>query len=456
MISVKKNMYVLKQSDGTIWNFKYDRNKGIIYKNYKNGIWSKYNIFVKEAKENFSAAILPNDTICIVYEDLNGNLMMYTFNGVNWKVYNITKNNNMNIFNVYFKIILYKNYLFLFYSIYKNSNKITIVFQTVDEKGNLSSIKTIDDIYFKYDIPFYINISNKNVLYIMYQKYENNHELGYKILNNDLETLSKFYVIDISLFSFKEYYLLAVDDTLHFIYIKKNKRDVYSLIYCQGSFSKYKCNNILESEDITSCSFFIINNHIWCLWIQNNEICSTFSIDEGEIFSIPPQIEFLNATNVFKAVYLSNYIESETNIYINDIFVLDENIPKCLVVDDIGGNIYGNNKNSKYLFYNKYLLNIINEKDYEKYIKKMDNIILKLKDIIKDNEIKLQYYEDKFKVINSSIANFNERKKELIESVNFFQNTIIDKEKRLNELENLYKEKEEEIKLLKEELEKKI
>ncbi|WP_127836472.1 hypothetical protein [Clostridium prolinivorans] len=168
MISVKKNMYVLKQSDGTIWNFKYDRNKGIIYKNYKNGIWSKYNIFVKEAKENFSAAILPNDTICIVYEDLNGNLMMYTFNGVNWKVYNITKNNNMNIFNVYFKIILYKNYLFLFYSIYKNSNKITIVFQTVDEKGNLSSIKTIDDIYFKYDIPFYINISNKNVLYIMY------------------------------------------------------------------------------------------------------------------------------------------------------------------------------------------------------------------------------------------------------------------------------------------------
>lgn len=99
-----------------------------LYKNYKNGIWSKYNIFVKEAKENFSAAILPNDTICIVYEDLNGNLMMYTFNGVNWKVYNIT-NNNMNIFNVYFKIILYKNYLFLFYSIYKNSNKITIVFK---------------------------------------------------------------------------------------------------------------------------------------------------------------------------------------------------------------------------------------------------------------------------------------------------------------------------------------
>ncbi|WP_164850150.1 hypothetical protein [Clostridium prolinivorans] len=85
----------------------------------------------------------------------------------------------------------------------------------------------------------------------------------------------------------------------------------------------------------------------------------------------------------------------------------------------------------------------------------MDNIILKLKDIIKDNEIKLQYYEDKFKVINSSIVNFNERKKELIESVNFFQNSITDKEKRLNELENLYKEKEEEIKLLKEELENK-
>lgn len=455
MLGLEKKMYILKQSDGTIWNFKYDRERGIVYKTYKGEIWSNYSILIKAAKEKFSVAMLPNDSICVVYEDLNGNLMLYIFNHINWKVYYLISNGQEDIFNIYFRTVLYKNRLFLFYSIYdKDSNKITIGFQTINGTGNLSSPKLIDDIYFHYDTPFYVHVSGKNVLYIMYQKYKNNHELGYRLLSADVKSWSEFHIIDNCSLPFEEYSLLAVENKIHSLYIKGDEKSIYYMVHCQGNPLHHNRNNIWNGDNIISCAFFIINKHIWCLWLQNNQIYSTVSIDGGEIFSIPPQAELLEASSIFKATYISNFQENKKNMHIGEIFVLDSNSLECLTVDSICGIVYSNDKSNKYLFYTKYLMNrsYKSDKDYKKDLEEKNILIVKLKRMVEEQKVELQYCENKFKTINNSIANFNESKKQLNEGVSFLQDSLIVKEKRLSELEALYVEKEEELELLRQEV----
>ena len=448
---MEQNMYILKQSDGTIWSFKYDIERGIVYKTCKGEIWSNYSILIKEAKEKFSATILPNDSICVVYEDLDGNLMLHIFNHINWKAYYLMHNCKEDIFNIYFRTVLYKNRLFLFYSIYhKGSNKITIVFQTIDGTGNLSSPSLIDDIYFHYDIPFYLHVSSENVLYIMYQKYKNNHELGYRLLSADAKSWSEFYVIDDCSLPFVEYSLLAIENKIHSLYIKKDEESIYSITYCRGNPLHHNRNNIWSGHNIISCAFFIINKHIWCLWMQNNQIYSTVSIDHGEVFSIPPQAELIETSSIFKATYISNFQENKRNMYIGEIFVVDNNNIECLVVDNICGIVHSSNKSNKYLFYTKYLINKSYKSD--KDLEEKDILIVKLKQMVEEQKIKLQYCENKLKTINNSMANFNENKNQLNEGISFLQDSLIIKEKRLNELEALYVEKEEELELLRQEV----
>jgi len=72
--------------------------------------------------------------------------------------------------------------------------------------------------------------------------------------------------------------------------------------------------------------------------------------------------------------------------------------------------------------------------------------------MVEEQKIKLQYCENKLKTINNSMANFNENKNQLNEGISFLQDSLIIKEKRLNELEALYVEKEEELELLRQEV----
>jgi hypothetical protein len=184
--------------------------------------------------------------------------------------------------------------------------------------------------------------------------------------------------------------------------------------------------------------------------MQNNQIYSTVSIDHGEVFSIPPQAELIETSSIFKATYISNFQENKRNMYIGEIFVVDNNNIECLVVDNICGIVHSSNKSNKYLFYTKYLINKSYKSD--KDLEEKDILIVKLKQMVEEQKIKLQYCENKLKTINNSMANFNENKNQLNEGISFLQDSLIIKEKRLNELEALYVEKEEELELLRQEV----
>ncbi|GAA0084422.1 hypothetical protein UT300007_08610 [Clostridium sp. CTA-7] len=460
MASLEKNVYILKQSNGTIWNFLFDKRFGIVYKILKGEMWANYNTLTRATTGNFSVNLLPNDNICLVYEDLDGNLIMNLYDHKKWNSYYLIENDEKEKIDIYFKTLFYKNELFLFYSIYnKNTNILTIVSQLVDERGNLAPPKLIDYVNFKYDIPFYIYTSTENILYIMYQKQENNYLLGYRILDDSSKNWSKFHVIDDCSSPFEEYSLLSLKDKIHSLYIKKDDNDIYSLIHCEGNSSSYNYNNICSHRNIISSAFFIIDKHIWCLWIQDNKIYSTVSIDGGNVFSTPPQVELIDSQNISKLTYLSNFLENNKDICRGELFLKNVDYPHCLVIDDIYGIVHRNNKNNSYLFYLQYFISALNKEDnhyksdiVERAIAERDILIEKLYNMVKEKESKLVSYESKFKAVNENLAKFNKNKNELNEGIKLLEDSLLDKEKKLNELQMIYIEKENELELLKEEL----
>ena len=138
MVSVEQNTYVLKQSDGTIWNFLYDEIFGIMYKICKRNVWSNYIVFTNKTTGKFSVTILPNDNISIIYEDLHGNLIMELFDNTKWSHFNLLENEDNEKFDIYFRTLFLKNDLLILYSIYnKCTNILTLVSQIIDKNGEL-------------------------------------------------------------------------------------------------------------------------------------------------------------------------------------------------------------------------------------------------------------------------------------------------------------------------------
>ena len=462
MVSVEKNMSFLKQSDGTMWNFSYDKSLGIIYKIYKENKWSDYNLLTSKTKGKYSVTLLQNDTICIVYENLAGEVIMKLYTNDKWTRYYIITNNDKGKIDINFKTIVYENHLFIFFSVYnKDTNLVTIYSNLIDEEGNLSSPLLIDEITFENNVIFSIYPSNKESIYIIYQKKESNYILGYKVFNRNSKGWSNFNKIDESLFQFKDYYLLFYKDYFHSIYTKIDNNKIYSLNYCKGNLSSNKYITISRHKNITSSSLFIAGDHIWCFWIRYNEIFSTVSIDGGETFSKPNQDYLINSLSLYKASYISNFSENNHIVCMGEIFAENIDSPNILLVDDIYGLINKQTENAFYSFDLQYFISSfkvsnkisnINFLEKDLLIKEQNDIIDNQKNKLISYENKLMSYENKFNSISNLIRSFNENSFQLNEGISLLQDNLEEKGKELNELKKMFTEKEIELELLKNEL----
>ncbi|MGU8583080.1 hypothetical protein ACV3RA_08625 [Clostridium perfringens] len=294
-------------------------------------------------------------------------------------------------------------------------------------------------------------------MYIVYQKQENNYLLGYRLLDYYSEDWSEFYIIDDALSPFKEYSLMSYEDKIQCLYIKKDCNNIYSLTYCKGNLSSYNYTTIFKDKDISYSAFFMIDEHIWCLWISNNELLSTVSIDGGNIFTSPPQVDSIEYLNISKATYFSNFLENKTSLCKGEAFFVNDDTPRLLVIDNIYKIV--NRYDNSSLYYFQYFISALRKEniDYKKYICELntsdkDILVEKLHKKIKEQENKLLYYENKFNKINNSILSFNENKAQLSINIEFLQDSLAAKEKKLNELEDLYIKKEEELNILKDTL----
>lgn len=453
MTSVEKNIYVLKESNGTIWNFLYDKRLGITYKIYEENKWSNISILTKKTTGKYAINLLPNDTIYLIYENFNKQLIMKIYTNKKWSSNYIVKNLGNDEVDIYFKTIFIKNDLILFCSIYnKDTNVLTITSYIFDNKYNLGLPLLVDKFPFENNINFSL-LSINDTVYIMYQKKENKYTLGYKVYNTNSKIYSEFYKIDESLGLFKDYYLFSFKDELHSIYIKIDDNKSYLLNYCKNTSSLNNCISIFKSNSNFSSSTFIVGKYIWCFWIKGNKLFSTVSIDGGNSFIKPYQVDELNDSKIYKAYYISNFLENKNIICLGEAFTINTNSPNLLIIDNIYELIYKHSQYSSYRFYLLYFTSFLNIEDDSINIgsSEKDILIQKQNDIIKKQKTKLLSHENKLNSIKNLIEKFNENTYQLNENLSFLQDDLSNKEAKLNEFKKLYVEKEIELQLLKKE-----
>lgn len=455
MFISEKSFYVIKQSDYTTWNFTYDKNRGILYRILKEDKESNYKVLEKQSSGDFSVLLLPNDDIYFLYEDLKGNINLRILNENKWSEDIVILKKTTEIYDISFKAVINKNCIYLFYNVLNKETKIRTLFnQLVDENFNLASPRIIAKSSDEKNSFFNVVVDDNNRLLIMYQKSQKYYKLGYKILNSEFENWSEFHIVDESSEAFIDYSLLSINDVVHSLYIKKelNKN---ILIYSQSESIKEAHNRLFEGTDIKSCSFFAIEGHLYCSWINNNEIYNCFTKDNGKTFSMPSSIELLSSLNVIKSIYKSNLTRTIRDLIINEMYVMDDDEVEVLIIPNeyniLDSSIIDKNKShtecDQCLIEAKSYLNVAYNKMliYEKQLRQKEELITLLKNSIQECGIKIQIYENKLKDINTEYTKFQEDKILLNGSINYLQESLISKENIINELESINMEKESKI-----------
>ncbi|PRR79935.1 hypothetical protein CLLI_06680 [Clostridium liquoris] len=406
MVVNKRNFYIIRKSNGVVWNFLCDENMGIIYRILIDDRWSDYNMLTNSYVDDFYIALLPNDFIYILYKDLSGNIMLKIHDGLKWSKEKIIQSFQNPMLEINFKSISLKNEIHIVYCILnKKSKNITMFHQKIDESLKLSDSKIIDTINFSNNLSFNLSVLKNHDLFIVYEKPINGYNLGYRILNKENGRWSNFYIIDENKEPLKDYSFLPLNNTLCVLAIKKEER-TNSLLFYEGNLSNFKCNKIFEGNNLTSCSLAMIGDKPFGSWINSNDIYYNFFIKDAESIIVSPYREILPYVQVIKAKYISKdfheiYLRHEDDL----AFLMDiENYSPTL---------------------NKYIINCMKE-NCEKITYYIDTID-KLKKVNLSQANKLNSIREEFKI-------FNDNKHLLAESINFLQKNLADKEEEIKKL----------------------
>lgn len=457
-MTIYRNSYIINQSNSTTWKFFLKKDEGIIYKILKENTWSESRTLTREAHKNFSVSLLPNDTINVLYQDFDGSIILSKYDGEKWNKQGILTNKEYEKFNIYFKTAHIGNKIYIFFSIFdKEKNIASLFYQVLDEESNLSEPKIIDIVKYDYELPFTLYPEDDKKLFIIYQKFSVNHELGYKLLNKDDEKLSDYKLIDTALSPFKDYSVIMPNGNINVLYIK-TEDNIDILNYVHNNNLKLSNSKLFKDSNIESCLISIIYGQIFCFWINNNKIYSNFSLDNGDNFSASPNEQLINCSDVLKSVYFSNNPEDRGGILVNELYFCDEDIKKYSFYSSLNSVI----QNSDFLSYIKYYMVNVSSNIllYEKEIKEINssnNNFTELNDQLMQKiswlEKSLNAKEEKLKSLKELNVKKDEEKNsfkdKLSENISIYQENLYDKENKIKLLEKINKEKEEELLRLK-------
>lgn len=191
-----KNLYLFNESSNIIWNFASRENSCILCRNFKEGDWSPYEVIAKNCSPKFYLTALPNDIIYVFYKDFNGNLLFKVNNKLKWSKELLLQKNINGAYTIKFKVIPLDDEVNIIYALFnKATNKTILLHQKLHEIYKLSDIKLIDTIDGYNNTPINIYITKDKELRILYQRFNDFYELGYKTFNLTTDSWSSFNLV---------------------------------------------------------------------------------------------------------------------------------------------------------------------------------------------------------------------------------------------------------------------
>ncbi|MCM8711263.1 hypothetical protein M2651_09495 [Clostridium sp. SYSU_GA19001] len=456
---MSNNSYIVRTSKDDLYKFKLESGNLIVEKFEGLKQTNEY-VLIKDILE-YSLYIDENDKIYISYITNQQQLMLTIFDNnlssieifhssCNTYIHSvniIAINSNVHIFIVIKNLAEENNYLYHFY-FHLN--------EWISER--------IDGIeYLRYTCPYFLDFYKKDI-YLFYCINSISGEYVIRKYNTD-KIVWDCFKNSITLKNFTNLNFFITLKGICLIYFNKiinnNVRTHILFKNLNNLDSLWNYNNISRDNSNTlKPVIFCKNNIFYYMWNTGTSIVykkSSNLINWSEEFGLDSKKK-----NMRKLTYLSNFSEDK-DLKINFMYFsyLDATYqiinPKLncsyesLSIDNLDeDNIKSASLQEKIIYFTDCAFK--GDKDYMKEMEEKDILIAKLRNKIEEQKNRLLYYENKFKFINNSILSFNEKKEQLIDAINLLQNALIDKGKKLNELEAAYAEKEKELESLRQEV----
>ncbi|MCD3193961.1 hypothetical protein G8S49_00040 [Clostridium botulinum C] len=406
------NFYTIRMSSNDLWNITYNKNLGIIYRQCIDKKWSNLFVLQKECNESFATILLPKNKLCLIYQNKDGNIVLSIYSSGQWEHKQILKWKGNKIKKAKLRALYIKNKIHIFYSLNLVSDSSEIVFyQTIDLNLNISNPISIDDTIFSSENPFDINVLDNGSLVILYEKYKNSYELGYKIFNCNNNKWSDFYTIDTNIKSHSYFSLSCNNNTIHCLYVKNSSLENI-LVHCSGLFLDLNYITIFKStNNISMPCFFKFKDTIWDIWISNKTIYTCYSNDNGL------NIGQIHQEKLPKSLLKSYYISFEDNYSLafnNSLYVTPDNglsfFPKILYNLLKNNSSYSKDSHIVSKDIKNYINNVEHKlSDYKKELSHKDKIINKLNSMLKEEKNKLSLYLTKLNNIENNYSSLKSK-----------------------------------------------
>lgn len=336
MTKERTNYYIIKQSKGTLWAFFHDNNDGICCMTYTYDAWSDKQIICENGTRNFSVYLDHRDQIHIFCQDPSGNILLYQYVSDEWKSEVLLYSKSGLLDSLHFDAIFNGEDLYLFYNLKDPNNNRYALVQQIAVKGTHWNTPSLIDYIDPLDQrPFSVYKDSNNNILLFYQKQQEGYQLGYKKYSQSMNTWSNFYPFDENKLSFGDASILINNQNIQCLYIKKEKH--YStLFYKFKTDSKWEVpQKLFEKAEISSCSLFMIDDHLWAAWISDGKLYSCYSTDWGHTFS-NPSIHFSDRPALpTKAYYQSNFSQEQKRLRANELYIRPDKQIEFLIIPDV-------------------------------------------------------------------------------------------------------------------------
>lgn len=319
----KYQCFLVKNGDGILLKFSYDSKQGIYYEMYIKEKWSEKKNIYKESFENFYVLMDLNYKIHVFCQDICGDIILCTLEGMEWKYKTLLHMKYNIITPIEIKAFFSYQDIHLLYKILdKNTNSEFLVHQVAKEGVQWGYPSIIDklDYYSRFDYHTSSNCRSNTIL--LNTMSEGVYKLMARNYNINEYRWGKEEIIYKSLLPY-------IDST---IFVEENRKH-YLFIIQDNQFRKviYQCKEIglpkniilFEHEEIDSCLIVLLNEVLWTMWISEDKLYGCFSIDYGKNFNAPRVYRYFSNILPKRGLYQECLIDKENKYISNDIYIIN-------------------------------------------------------------------------------------------------------------------------------------
>ncbi len=313
MFLINKNQYILKTSTGQLISIYHKPYAGLCAgRPGAAGPWIPAEVIFKTALPGFSAHLDGSDTVHILCQDEQGDLLYITGENGSWKVQPVSENTDREARGKYPHICSASGNICFFYVTDIHGKRALVCRQSGG--GGLTPLKAID--YVGRTSKAYIVVSGAGGdLYVLYIKSpEKQNRPGYRILKDGGESLSDFIALDSPSGINGELLLSAAADSRSNLHIctQRSSEHKFELVYTRARRGESGCfETVLASSPYSFAisSIISLGSRLVVYWVREDRILYCTSSDSGATWSKPDRYSFSENEVIHLIKFLTNYPE---------------------------------------------------------------------------------------------------------------------------------------------------